>query len=339
MTETTSRVSNPVKVGIFSAITIVIFVLGFYFLKGIDLFTTSNQYYAVYDRVDGLYKSNLVEINGFPVGRVGDMKRDPVTGRIVVRLDLDKSLMVPRNDSTLAQLFSTDFFGTKKISLLLGSVDPKLPVDQQYYNDGDTIRTYFKKDLTEQVGAQIDPLMTKITGMVPTLDSTVRDIRKLFDEKYDKSIYTTMGELNTALAKINGVLDANTENINLTVASLKSIMANIEKNNTELTNIIKNANKITDSIQQANLKQTVENLNKTIVQLNQVVTDINDGKGTLGKLIKQDGLYTKVDSTVASLNYLLKDVKNRPYRYINVSVFGSKKRENRIEKKYNESGK
>ncbi len=324
--------SNQVKVGIFSTVAIAIFVLGFYFLKGIDLFERKNYYYAVYDRVDGLYKSNLVEINGFPVGRVGDMKRDPITGKIVVRLDLEKDLLVPKSDSTIAQLFSTDFFGTKKIALVMGSSD-------KYFEDGDTIHTYFKRDLTDQIGSQIDPIMRDVQHMVPTLDTTVSDIRKLFDERNPKSVYTTLNEVNMAIAKINVILDANQQNIQLSIASLKSIMANIEKNNDQITAIVNNANKITDSLSQANLKQTIQNLNLTSAQLNGVVTDLNSGKGTLGKIIKEDGLYVKVDSTVSSLNNLLKDVKNRPYRYININVFGGKKAEERKEKKYNESGK
>src|SRR5688572_8053578 len=103
--------TNQVKVGIFFTLAVTIFILGFYFLKGINLFERKNVYYAVYERVDGLYKSNIVEVNGFPVGRVADMQRDPENGKIVVELDLDKNVKVPKSDSTVAQLVSTDLLG------------------------------------------------------------------------------------------------------------------------------------------------------------------------------------------------------------------------------------
>ena len=111
--------TNQAKVGIFTTITIAIFILGFYFLKGTNLFVRKNVYYAVYERVDGLYKSNLIEINGFPIGRVGTMERNPETGKIVVELDLDKNVRVPKSDSTVAVLVSTDFLGSKKVKLIL----------------------------------------------------------------------------------------------------------------------------------------------------------------------------------------------------------------------------
>ena len=70
-----------------------------------------------------------------------------------------------------------------------------------------------------------------------------------------------------------------------------------------------------------------------------MLTQINSGQGTLGKVIKDDELYTKVDSAVANLNVLLKDVKARPYRYISINVLGSKKAEQRRIERDNESTK
>lgn len=324
--------TNQAKVGIFSTVSVAIFVLGFYFLKGTNLFVRKNVYYAVYDRVDGLYKSNEVDINGFRVGRVGDMERDPVTGKIVVQLDLIKDIQIPKSDSTYASLISTDFLGSKKVRLVFGN-------STEFYKDGDTIATYFKKDLTEQLGAQIDPIMKGVNTMIPSLDTTIGGIKYLFNENNPKGIYVTLDGVNAAIAKINVILAQNQESLKLTLANLESISKNIEKSNGQITNILKNAESFTDSLQKANIKQTVENLNNTITQINGVLKDVNQGKGTLGKVVKSDELYTKVDSAVGNLNTLLKDVKARPYRYITINVLGSKKAEERREKKFNESGK
>ncbi len=324
--------TNQAKVGIFSTASIIIFILGFYFLKGTNLFVRKNVYYAVYDRVDGLYKSNMVDVNGFPVGRVGDMKRNPLTGKIVVELDLDKDIQIPKSDSTYASLISTDFLGSKKVRLVFGH-------STTFYEDGDTINTFFKQDLTEQIGAQIDPIMGDVRHMLPSLDTTITGIKYLFDQKNPKGIYVTLDGVNKAIASINVILAQNQETLKLTLNNLESITKNIEKNNGAITAILKNAQNVTDSLQQANLKQMVANLNDAIDQLNTVLEDVNAGKGTLGKIVKKDELYSKVDSAVTNLNVLLKDVKQRPYRYITINVLGAKKAEERRAKKYDESGK
>ena len=317
--------TNQAKVGIFTTITIAIFVLGFYFLKGTNLFVRKNVYYAVYERVDGLYKSNLIEINGFPIGRVGTMERNPETGKIVVELDLDKNVKVPKSDSTAAVLVSTDFLGSKKVKLIFGT-------STTYMEDGDTISTIFKKDLTEQLGSQIDPIMAEVKTMLPKLDSAIGGVKIMFDANDKRSIFTTFG-------KVNGILDQNQQNLTLTIENLKNITANFNSYNASITKILKNADNFTDSLQQANVKQTVENLNTSITQLKTLLTQINSGQGTLGKVIKDDELYTKVDSAVANLNILLKDVKARPYRYISINVLGGKKAEQRRIQRDNESGK
>jgi len=325
-------VTNQAKVGIFTIITIAIFILGFYFLKGTNLFVRKNVYYAVYDRVDGLYKSNLIEINGFPIGRVGPMDRNPETGKIVVELDLDKNVKVPKSDSTVALLVSTDFLGSKKVKLVFGT-------SNEYMNDGDTISTLFKKDITEQLGSEIDPIMSDVNKMLPTLDSAIGGIRLMFDANDSRSIFTTINKVNSTVDGVKGLLAKNDKNLTLMIANLQSFTDNLQKNNATINNILANASNLTDSLQKANLKATVENLNATVIQLKMLLTQINEGKGTLGKVVKDDELYTKVDSAIGNLNILLKDVKARPYRYIDINVLGSKKAEERRIKRDNESGK
>ena len=314
--------TNQAKVGIFTTITIAIFVLGFYFLKGTNLFVRKNVYYAVYDRVDGLYKSNVVEINGFPIGRVGNMDRNPVTGKIVVELDLDKNVTVPKSDSTVAFLVSTDFLGSKKVKLVFGE-------SKVFFQDGDTISTFFKKDLTEQLGSQIDPIMLMVREMLPALDSTISGLRILFDVNSPKSIFTTVAKANDAIVRVDTILAQNQKTLQQTLNNLQSITGNIEKDNSHIDAIVKNFSSLSDSLKEANIKQTIQNLNGTITQLKTMLNDINEGRGTLGKVVKGDQLYNKVDSAIGNLNVLLKDVKARPYRYISINVLGSKKAEKR----------
>ena len=324
--------TNQAKVGIFTFVTVAIFILGFYFLKGTNLFVRKNVYYAVYERVDGLYKSNLIEVNGFPIGRVGDMKRDPETGKIVIELDLDKNVKVPKSDSTCALLVSTDFLGSKKVKMVFGN-------SGVYMNDGDTISTLFKKDITEQLGSEIDPIMGDIKKMLPGLDSTIGGIKLMFDVNDTRSFYTTLSKVNKAIDGINAILADNRSTIKLTLDNLQSFTGNLEKNNDKITHLLGNIDNLSDSLKQANLKETIENLNASISQLKLLLTDINQGKGTLGKVVKGDELYSKVDSAIGNLNVLLKDVKARPYRYIRINVLGATKAEKRRALQDNETGK
>lgn len=321
--------SNQARVGLLTTATVAIFIFGFYFLKGKNLWERKDYYYAVYDRIDGLYKSNLVLVNGYPVGRVEDMDMNPDNYHIVIKIEVNKGMKLPAN--SVAELISTDLLGQKVVRIDLGGSDG-------FLEPGDTLITFFEQGLSEQ----FTPIADKVNMMLPKLDTTLQGLQVLFSQDNPNGVIATVATLHATIADlragVNAIIADNQKSLNATMKNVESITANLEKNNENITKIMANFGSISDSLQQANLKQTLLELSATVTQLKVLLDDVNQGKGTLGKVVKQDELYNHIDSTIASLDYLLKDVKNRPYRYINVSVFGNKKREARIEKKYNESG-
>ena len=54
--------------------------------------------------------------------------------------------------------------------------------------------------------------------------------------------------------------------------------------------------------------------------------EINQGKGTLGKLAKDDSLYVNLDRTAANIALLMADMKTNPKRYVHFSLFGTKEK-------------
>jgi phospholipid/cholesterol/gamma-HCH transport system substrate-binding protein len=82
--------------------------------------------------------------------------------------------------------------------------------------------------------------------------------------------------------------------------------------------------KISDSLNRADLGKTVKNLNTTLAKVDGLMLDLQSGKGTAGKLLKDEALYNNLKTTTKEMELLLKDVRLYPTRYINVSVFGKK---------------
>ena len=65
--------SKEAKIGILTAAALIIFFIGFYFLKGTSLFYDFEEYTCYYDNVQGLQNSSLVQIKGFSVGKVASI--------------------------------------------------------------------------------------------------------------------------------------------------------------------------------------------------------------------------------------------------------------------------
>jgi phospholipid/cholesterol/gamma-HCH transport system substrate-binding protein len=93
---------------------------------------------------------------------------------------------------------------------------------------------------------------------------------------------------------------------------------------TNFDNTAANFSKMSDSLAKANLGQTVRNLEKTLANVDKIMIDIEQGKGTMGKLMKDDAMYTNFTNTSKELELLLQDVRLHPTRYVNVSLFGKK---------------
>ena len=57
-------------------------------------------------------------------------------------------------------------------------------------------------------------------------------------------------------------------------------------------------------------------LNKTTLTLNDVLTKINDGEGSLGKLVNDTSLYNNLDSLTFNLNALIQNINDDPGKYL-----------------------
>lgn len=313
-------VNNQTKVGLFSLITVIIFIFGFYFLKGVNLFTTKSKYYAVFDNIDGIYKSNPVTVNGHHIGSVNAESFDPNSGKITLELIIDNDFVL--YDSCMASINSTDLVGSKEIAI-------RYKVSGKAYKSGDTIATYVAPDLMSKLSSAIDPLKDNITRTLHNLDSVLVAVKGAL-AKDDQT--STIHKLNAALDNIH-TLTARGGSLDQTLANLKSFTGNLDKNNEKINHLLANVADLTDTLKNADLGATVAKARSALSGIDTLMHGINNGEGTIGSLIKDKQVYNDLDSAVLSLNTLLVDVKAHPYRYVNISVFGGAKRDARYKEK------
>ena len=93
---------------------------GVNFLKSKDLFTSTRDYYAVYDQVNGLQPSASIVIKGFKVGTVSTMSYDPEQSQnVVVAFAIKAKYPIPKDSKAL--IFSDGIMGGKAIEIVPGS--------------------------------------------------------------------------------------------------------------------------------------------------------------------------------------------------------------------------
>jgi phospholipid/cholesterol/gamma-HCH transport system substrate-binding protein len=312
------KISNETKIGALTAIAITILILGYSFLKGNDIFSGSNKFYAVYKSVDGLSISKPVLVNGFQIGRISKMKLR-ADGHTVVEFKVEKQYNVPSN--TLAKLVSTDLLGSKAIVFEYGN-------SNTYAEDNDTLRADIQGSLAES----LQPIQNKAEDLIGRLDSALASVNKILNPAFQKnvdrsfmSIANSLQTLEGTTKKIDALVGGQSEHINGILTNADAVSANLKTSTEHLTGISANFEKVSNDVANANIKQTLDNTNKAMADLQDAINKINSGKGSIGLLINDDKMYNNLKDASASLNNLLIDLKAHPKRYVSFSVFGGKK--------------
>jgi phospholipid/cholesterol/gamma-HCH transport system substrate-binding protein len=310
------KLRNEVKVGILITAALAALLWGLNYLKGKDVFTSRNKYYAVYNSVDGLVASNPVLMNGFRIGIVNSIDFMPDhSGRLLVTLLVDRNVFVSKN--SVARIFNSDLIGTKALRIDLGNGADAL-------QDGDTLSAELEQGLADKVGKDLVPLREKTESLVVSIDSMVNIIKKVFDPTTRNNLQESIGHLNNTLAGFDQMMNSDKGKLKIMIDNLASISNNLKENNEEISNILNNLSQVSDTLAGENFANTIRRADEVMQQTNEMLTKINRGEGSLGLLVNDKGLYTNLDSTATSLDALLKDMKANPKRYVHFSVFGKK---------------
>ncbi len=311
------KISNETKIGVLTTIAITILILCYSYLRGNDVFSTSNRYYAIYNSVDGLSVSKPVLVNGFPIGHISNMTLQP-DGRTTVEFKIESKYNVP--DNTLAKLVSTDLLGSKAIVFEMGN-------SKTYASDKDTL----KADIQGSLAESLQPIQKKAESLISKLDSSLASINKVLNPNFQKnvdrsflSIANSLQTIDGITKKIDNLVGSETGHINGILSNAESVSDNLKTSTSHLNAITTNAETFTSDLSHSNVKQTLDNANKAVTDLQATIAKINDGKGSMSLLINDDHLYRNLDSASSNLNKLFIDLKAHPKRYVSFSVFGKK---------------
>lgn len=314
------KISNETKVGILATVAIAVLIIGYSFLKGNDVFTSENKFYASYDRVDGLSVSKPVMVNGYQIGRVSKMTLQP-NGEILTEFKINQDYAIPAN--TVARIASTDLLGGKAIVFELGD-------SKNYAEDGDTLQANIQRNILEQV----EPVQKKAEAVVAVLDSVLTSINNTinadFQHNFNRSIASIANTLNTlehTTTQVDAIVGTQRTKLSNILSNVESISANFKNNGDRITSILTNLETVTDGVAKANFEQTIQNANTAVADLQHIVDNINSGKGSVGLLLNDEELYNNLNNASKNLDCLMLDLREHPSRYVHFSIFGKKNKD------------
>ena len=300
------KLSNEIKTGILVLTGIVLFIIGFSYLKSNDVFITDRVFYAVYDDVEGVSKGTPVTISGFNVGSVQNIEFYENSSKLLLKFRVENEFNF--SSQSIAQIYETGLIGGKAVAVI-PKYGSKLAIS------GDTLQSDIAPGLTELVNDRLSPLQDKIESMVVSADSVLIGLNAILNTEAKLEIQSTI------------------ENFSSTVADLKTSAGTLDEildnNKNQISNIISNVNQTSNELAGlsgsfSDLSLVISNLSESSENIDKIISEISDGEGSLNKLVFDDALINSLDSASKNINLLIKDLRLNPKRYVHFSLFGKK---------------
>jgi phospholipid/cholesterol/gamma-HCH transport system substrate-binding protein len=317
------NISNETKVGSLTAISIVLLILGFNFLKGRNLTVKSMRFYAVFENIEGLTSSNAVVINGKQVGTVYSTDGGEDMRKITVALTINQLINIP--DNSIA-VITPSVLGVTSMEIRLGN-------SKVYKKEGDTLASIASKGMLADAFQKVDPVLLEVSNMIRSLDSVLVTVNSVFDTNTKNNIKSVMANLNNTTASLaissaslQAILNTQSGALVKTLNNVSDITGTLKNSDKKIDQTLTNLETTTSKLSKLDLEKTLTTINATISDLKNTIEKVNSDKGSIGLLINDPKLYNNLSATSNKLNLLLDDVRVHPKRYINVSVFGKKEK-------------
>lgn len=331
--------------GLISIITIIGMIWGYKFVKGEVMMARSYQFQSVFNDVSGLAVSSPVMVNGLKIGSVTDIEVNPNnTKEMFVHYNVNGEFNLPKD--TRAVMMSDGIVSGKALSLEYDAVCS----GSNCAKSGDVLKAENRGLIATMLkGEDMGSYVEQITqGVSKGLQGVTGDGAEGPLAETLASLQTTLANTAKLTETMNNMMARSSSNLQKTMSNVESITANLAQNNTQISSMLSNFNQISTDMKNANLGATMTNVGTTVDNANKVMLDlqktaadaeksvqtlnaimakVNEGNGTMARLINDRALYDNMEKTSKNLSLLLQDLRLNPSRYVKVSVFGGKNKD------------
>ncbi len=286
------KVSNEIKVGILVFAALVLLSILVFGVGEIRIFERGHRYNIIFDSSAGLNEGAHVRIGGVKVGSVRKIDFIDYKGkrRVLVSVLVRKDLVLHKKDR-----FKITMIG------LLGDnyveIEPG-PSGEPVIEPGKTVE-----------GAEV----IGMDEMFKMVQDGLGSVNEMLDEPTIRSFKRTVRNAEVMSDDLAFILGESREDITVTLAHLRSSSERLDRM------LARNENNFDVTL--GNLAAMSGDFRDTAASLRGITAGLERGEGSAGKLLKDDTLYEELLATTGEAKSLVKDIRERPGRYIHLSIF------------------
>lgn len=293
------------KVGLAALAAIILLIVGITLGKGISVSMSQNIVKFRFAHSAGIQESAPVTINGVRRGYVTAVTNDNSSVLITANLSDISDI----NEDAIAKITMLEITGGKKIEIYPGHSEKNFNFQQ------------------ELPGVQADDLSNLISDFGTIAKQAQSVIGRVDTLTYllNNSIANnnTLEKLNSSLDNIVNIIDMLKQQAERTSGDINDVFRDVKYLSSGFKNSYDKYEPVVDSLvlrldritSEAELilnstKSSISNADTLLADIKELSSDLKNGNGVLSRLIYDKGLSLKVDTTLNSLNSLLKQIKH-----------------------------
>ncbi len=296
------NISVEIKVGVTVIIAAVILFFGIIWVKEYRFNAERYDYAVLFPNIGSLEVGDPVSVLGV---KKGEVQRIGISGNnVLVTFNLTKDIRL-MTDAKFT-VMNIGLMGERFINIEPGvsseSLDLSYPV-HGFYDTG-------IPEVMGMMGAAIDEirhLIAVLEGTVGTPAATT-SIKNIID-----NLETVSTEFRSMTLENKDKMSRAIDDLSASAATMRQFA---DSNEEKMQGIIDNMSGASDDF--SVIAGRLDTLSASISRL---VADLEEGRGTLGKTLKDEQLYEKLLKSVSDLDTLVTDIKANPKKYIHFSIF------------------
>jgi phospholipid/cholesterol/gamma-HCH transport system substrate-binding protein len=244
------------------------------------------QYQTILDDASGIFEKTPIKVAGINAGRIKSIELEGSQALLTFEI-LEKIKVTP---SAKLKIKSVGLLGDKFIDMDLG--DQK----GERLAAGSTIITEGGEGL-DNLAKDASVALREVKEIATTIKESLRD------EEGKNLIKEIINNIQDMTASLKRITTGNEDKINKIIEDIEAITAQFAHETDRFQK---------DSLMGdlAKIGPILDKVDSAVSDLKVIVADVKDGKGTVGKLLRDDAVVDQVSQTLSSVNRLVNRINN-----------------------------
>ena len=311
------KVSRLFWIGLIFVLSSISFVGGLLYLQDISIRKSNYTFTVLFENIQGLNVGDQVDMLGKKIGKVSHSRI--IGQKIAVDLSIDNSFAFSIPIDSKIEVKSEGLIGSKFISITPGFNT------KDYILPGETVEGLREFDFSE-ITPGIVPLTQDLSAFARRLKATLGEEEKDKIRLTIKNIESFTADLDTFIHNYRDIVSEQDrknfqefmKNLN---GAVKDLKYGVNKEIRKMDGMLDDLKQVTDKSDELSttiteLRNSSASFAKATEKLDNILGKIDNGEGTMGKLISDTTLYVNMNNLVNEMRAFVKDIKDNPGKYM-----------------------